>query len=86
VPARGLKAKVRLVHGPLTCHRARRQIAAAFTAEVVRHNDGFNPTNGVFWRVDGWRCFIGLADTQTFCVRRGREVDGSFRTDDGWTF
>jgi hypothetical protein len=36
--------------------------------------------------VDGWRCFIGLAGSQTFYHRGAKEVDGSLRSDDGWTF
>lgn len=40
----------------------------------------------MIWTVSGWNCGIGLAGSQTFCTRGGREVDGSFRTDDGWTF
>jgi hypothetical protein len=34
----------------------------------------------------GWRCFIGLAGSQTFCHRGTKGVDGSLRSDDGWTF
>jgi hypothetical protein len=65
---------------------ARRQIAAAYRAEDTRHWSGFQNPYGVFWRVEGWRCFIGLAGSQTFCQSGAREVDGSLRREDGWTF
>ena len=85
VPGRG-SAKVRVVRGPLYCRAARRQIAAAYRAEDTRHWSGYQNPYGVFWRVDEWRCFIGLAGSQTFCHRGAKEVDGSLRSDDGWTF
>jgi hypothetical protein len=44
------------------------------------------PTYGVFWRLWGWRCYVGLAGSQTFCQLGTKEVDGSLRSDDGWTF
>jgi hypothetical protein len=77
---------VRVTQGTTSCRAARRQIAAAFGAEDRRHWDGYANPDGVFWRVRRWRCFIGLADTQTFCFRGHNRVDGSVRTDDGWTF
>jgi hypothetical protein len=86
VPARGLDAKVRIVHGPISCHSARKLIVTAYHAESTRHSAGFQNPDGVFWRVDGWRCYIGLAGSQTFCHRGIKRVDGSLRTDDGWTF
>jgi hypothetical protein len=86
IPTRELGAKVHVVHGTTSCRAARRQIAAAFGAEDTRHWDGYANPDGVFWHVRGWRCFIGLADTQTFCFRGHKRVDGSVRTDDGWTF
>jgi hypothetical protein len=64
VPARGI-AKVRVVRGPLYCRAARRQIAAAYRAEDTRHWSGYQNPDGVFWRVDGCRCFIGLAGCDT---------------------
>jgi hypothetical protein len=86
VSARGLAAKVRIVRGPVSCESARRLIVHAYTAESSRPSAGFDPVWGVFWEVRGWRCSIGLAGSQTFCRRSAKEVDGSFRRDDGWTF
>ena len=85
VPSRG-RAKVRVVHGPVRCRVARQQVSAAYRAEDTRAWNGYEPALGVFWRVDGWQCFIRLAGSQTFCHRGAREVDGSLRSDDGWTF
>lgn len=86
VTTRDAKAKVRVVRGRTTCAAARRQIAAAFHAEDTLPWSGYANPYGVYWRVRGWRCFIGLAGSQTFCHRRRSEVDGSLRTDDGWSF
>lgn len=86
VPVRHARAKVRAVHGSVSCRPARRLIAKAFTEESQRHWDGYDRTYGIYWKVRGWRCYVGLAETQTFCHRGDREVDGSLRHDDGWTF
>ena len=83
--APGHRAKVHVVRGPLSCSDAHREIALAFQAEATRHWDGTG-TTGVFWRVNGWRCSIGLGGSETFCHRGTKQVDGSFRTDDGWYF
>ena len=84
--ARHAPAKVLIVRGPASCVVARALIADAFTAEVKRHYDFLDPTYGIGWRVDGWRCTTGLADTQTFCMRGDDRTDGSLRSDDGWNF
>jgi hypothetical protein len=86
VHARHAPAKVLIVRGTASCVVARALIAAAFTAEVKRHYDFLDPTYGIGWRVDGWRCTTGLADTQTFCTRGDDRTDGSLRSDDGWNF
>jgi hypothetical protein len=86
IPTRGLSAKVKVIAGLEWCRAARGQIAAAFRAEDTRHWVGYANPDGVFWRVRGWRCFIGLAGSQTFCRRGHSRVDGSTRSDDGWTF
>jgi hypothetical protein len=86
VPARQARAKVRVVRGTESCPTGRRLIRRAFTAEVKRHWDGYDNTYGIYWDVQEWRCYVGLAETQTFCHRGGTEVDGSVRHDDGWTF
>jgi hypothetical protein len=44
------------------------------------------PTFGLYWRVRGWRRSHGLGGAQAFCLRRGREIDGSFRSDEDWSF
>ncbi len=44
IPSRSLHAKVRVVHGPSSCHTARELIAAAYDAESTRDWAGFeNP-------------------------------------------
>jgi hypothetical protein len=86
VQTRGASAKVRVVRGPISCKRARSLIKAAYHAEDTRHSDGYNKTFGMFWRVQGWRCYTGLAWSQAFCFRDQREADGSTRRDDGWSF
>jgi len=79
-------AKVRVVRGELSCGQARRLIAAAYGAEAARRWDGMNERVGVFWHVMGWRCSTGLAWSESFCERGKQQVDGSVRTDDGWSF
>jgi hypothetical protein len=86
IATRHLNAKVRIVHGPLKCAFARKLISAAYHAVDTRKSDGYNNTYGVFWRVKGWRCFTGLAQSQLFCGQRHKETDGSLRSDDGWSF
>ena len=49
-PSRG-RAKVRVVHGPVSCV-ARQQVSAAYRAEDTRAWNGYEPAPGVFWRVD----------------------------------
>lgn len=85
VPGVDAREKVRVVRGPMSCGAAHRQIARAFDVEPSRHWDDTGEY-GVFWRVHGWRCTIGLEETETFCRRDGREVDRSFRHDDGSNF
>ena len=85
VGVRGVPAKVQVVSGSASCSGARRLIRSAFTAETNRHWNGSNDS-GVFWRVNGWNCTIGLGGSETFCSRGNREIDGSFRRDDGWSF
>lgn len=86
VPARHVDAKVRVLRGPVSCATAHRLLKNAFDIETTHHWNGDDPTFGIFWKVQGWRCFIGLAGSQTFCRRGPMEVDGSLRTDDGWNF
>jgi hypothetical protein len=85
VPARG-SAKVRVVRGTLHCRAARRQIAAPYQTEDTRHWSWLSePLRRVLARR---RLALRhrLAGSQTFCHRGAREVDGSLRSDDGWTF
>jgi hypothetical protein len=86
VPARQFTAKVLVRAGPESCVAARALIKVAFTAESTRKWDGRLPNDGVFWQVSGFKCEIGLAGSQTFCTRARERVDGSLRSDDGWTF
>jgi hypothetical protein len=86
VPSRGLRAKVRVDVGPDSCGAAKRLVAAAFKAEDTRSANSYNQTWGQIWRVSGWACSTGLAGSQAFCRRGRQQVDGSFRTDDGWLF
>jgi hypothetical protein len=86
VAAHGLSAKVRIVRGPMACATARTVVAGAYHAEATRHWAGYNSTYGVFWQLWGWRCYIGLAGSQTFCHGGAKQVDGSLRVDDGWTY
>jgi hypothetical protein len=81
----GLKAKARVVRGGGSCSGAKHLIRDAYTREDEGHWNRMG-AYGVFWRVDGWRCSIGLGATETFCRRSGREIDGSFRHGDGWSF
>jgi hypothetical protein len=46
VPARQLKAKVRLVAGPDSCGAAKQLIAAAFKAETTHHGTGRTQREG----------------------------------------
>src|SRR4051794_38822470 len=78
VPDGRASAKVRVVRGSDSCGAARRLVRAAFTAERRRHWDGTGQL-GIYWGVAGFRCYIGLGGSQTFCFRGGRRVDGSFR-------
>ena len=86
VSSAGRRAKVRVVRGPLGCGPAHREIAAAFNALAYRNPNGYNNVYGYFWRVRGWRCYSGLGHSETFCHRGRKQVDGSFRSDDGWIF
>jgi hypothetical protein len=86
IPSHGADAKVRVVHGRVSCESARHLVAAAFKAEATRHWNGYDQLSGIYWSVEGWRCYIALADSQTLCHKEGREVDGSLRHDDGWSF
>jgi hypothetical protein len=67
--AGGGKAKVRIVHGDVGCGKARLVIKSAYHAEASRHWDGTG-NYGVYWRVRGFQCSIGLGGSETFC-RRG---------------
>jgi hypothetical protein len=82
----GLKAKVRVVYGDVRCGKARVVIKSAYHAEASRSADGSDSTYGYYWRVRGFRCYTGLAGSETFCHRGRKQVDGSTRTDDGWYF
>jgi hypothetical protein len=82
VPTRG----VRVVHGPVSCRRARSLIKATYHAEDSRHWGGHGSELGIYWRVQRWRCYTGLGWSESFCFRGGREVDGSTRRNDGWHF
>jgi ATP dependent DNA ligase domain len=94
VPSRETKAKVRVVRGRVACygaHGARRLVRDAYTAIDSRHWDGrFHSgflAGAIYWRIHRrWRCSIGLGASQVFCVRPGKEVDGSVRHDDDWYF
>ena len=86
IPTRHTTAKVRVVHGAATCSSARKLIKAAYHAVDTRQADGYGNTYGYFWRVSGWRCYFGLGRSEALCQRRGNQVDGSTRTDDGWGF
>jgi hypothetical protein len=83
---RGYRARVRVRTAPQSRRFARRLISHAFAAAVRRDWDGYDKSGGVIWRVSGWRSRIGLGGSQTFCSRRGRTVDGPFRTDNGWDY
>jgi hypothetical protein len=80
------RAKVRIVSGRATCSGARGLIHDAFTAFVTRRPKGSDPNYGLYWSVRGWRCSHGLGGSQAFCIQKRREIDGSFRSDDGWSF
>jgi hypothetical protein len=86
VPTDHANAKVRVVKGPETCEPARRLIRDAFTAFATRQPDGVGQEYGLEWNVDAWRCFHGLGGTEASCFRRSKRIDGSVRTDDGWSF
>jgi hypothetical protein len=88
IPAVKLRAKVRVVVGPDSCGAAKRLIGTAFEAEDKRSPGSFDRDWAQIWQVSvsGWNCSAGLAGSQTYCRRGRRRVDGSFRTDDGWSF
>ncbi len=86
IASRSVSAKVRVVRGRAGCSAARGLIRAAYRAQDTRRQDGTDPTYGIYWRVRHWRCSHGLGGSQVFCFRGGREVDGSTRRDDGWSF
>lgn len=86
VPVYHHSAKVRIVTGRATCVGARGLIRDAFTAFVKRRSDGTDPSVGLYWHVRGWRCSHGLGGSQAFCLQARREIDGSLRSDDGWSF
>jgi hypothetical protein len=81
-----LKAKVDVHRGPVSCEAAKRLIYDAFSDEGTPALGLPAADQSVVWRVDGWRCEIGLGASETFCGRGRRQVDGSTRTDDGWDF
>jgi hypothetical protein len=82
----GRNAKVRVVRGTASWHGARGLIHDAFTAFVRRPNDSYDDVWGITWNARGWRCSRGLGGSQAFCFRGNREIDGSLRSDDGWSF
>jgi hypothetical protein len=80
------KAKVRVVHGHLSCVAARALLRHAFpTVHHARHV-AETDTLGWIWRVGGWLCSGGLGQSEIFCFRGAEQVDGSGRSDDGWLF
>jgi hypothetical protein len=80
-------AKVRIVSGPASCSGARGLIGDAFGAFLTRPYQGVDNTYGDYWYVRGyWRCSHGLGGSQAFCFSGRRRIDGSFRSDDGWSF
>jgi hypothetical protein len=82
----GGSAKVMVLRGHVTCAGAGRLIRAVFWASATRDWDGKDSNGSIYWRVRGWRCTPGLGSSQFFCSRGHKEVDGSTRTDDGWSF
>ena len=53
IRTRGVTARVRVVHGHVSCRSARMLIAAAYHAADTRKPNGYGNTYGRFWRVSG---------------------------------
>lgn len=86
VPAYHTSAKVRIVAGKASCAQARTLIRDAFTSFVGRRRSGSNPAYGGYWNVSGWRCLKLRGGSQAMCAQKRQRIDGSFRSDDGWSF
>lgn len=80
-----MKAKVRILKGKVSCKQAKRLARHYYKRVGDKHFDGSNKW-GVYYKIDGWTCNFGLAQSEMFCRRPGKRVDASTRKDDGWSF